>query len=107
VIKLLNIGDLRNLCNDKIIAVTKHAKNRLAERNITIDNIKNAIMTGEIIEQYENDNPFPSCLLLGETEQNKYLHVVASIDNGFLYIITAYYPDENEWEINLKTRKEH
>jgi len=102
---MLNINDLRNLCHDKSIAITKHAKNRLTERNITVENIKNAVRTGEIIEQYENDKPFPSCLLLGQTEQNSHIHVVASIDNGFLYIITAYYPDENEWEIDLKTRK--
>ena len=104
---MLNINDLQNLCHDKNIAVTRHAKNRLIERNINVNNIKNAIQSGEIIEQYENDKPFPSCLLLGKTEQNKYIHVVASIDNEFIYIITAYYPDENEWETDLKTRKEH
>lgn len=104
---MLNINNLQSVCYDKSIAITQHAKNRFIERGITVENIKNAIYTGEIIEQYENDKPFPSCLLLGETEQNKYIHVVASVDNGFLYIITAYYPDENEWEIDLKTRKEH
>ena len=104
---MLDIKDLRNLCLDKNIAITKHAKNRLIERNISLENIKNAIQTGEIIEQYENDKPFPSCLLLGETEQSKYIHIVVSIDGGFIYIITAYCPDENEWEVDLKTRKEH
>ena len=105
MIKLLYISDLQDLCQDKSIAMTKHAKNRLIERNINIENIKNAVMTGEIIEQYEDDEPFPSCLLLGMTEQDKYLHVVVSIDNEFMYIITAYYPDENKWEDDLKTRK--
>jgi len=98
---------LQNLCHDKNIALTKHAKNRLHERIITIEDIKAAIQTGEIIKQYEDDKPFSSCLLLGRTVQDKHIHVVASIDNGYLYIITAYYPDENEWESNLKTRKEH
>ena len=106
MIKFLDINALQDLCQDKNIAMTKHAKNRLIERNINIENIKNAIMTGEIIEQYENDKPFPSCLLLGTAEQNKYIHVVASIDNEFLYIITAYYPDENKWELDFKIRKE-
>ena len=74
---------------------------------IVSDKIKSAIQSGEIIEQYEDDKPFPSCLLSGKTEQNKYIHLVVSVDNRVLYIITAYYPDENEWEIDLKTRKEH
>jgi hypothetical protein len=103
---LPNIDDLRNLSEDKNIAVTKHARIRLAERNITIDDVKNAIQTGEIIKQYEDDKPFPSCLLLGLSEQKKYIHVVASIDSDHLYIITAYYPDENEWGADLKNRKE-
>ena len=103
---LLRIDDLRNMCCDKCIAMTKHAKTRLTERNITIEDIKNAVRTGEIIKQYEDDTPFPSCLLLGLTEQNTYIHIVASIDSGYLYIITAYYPDGYDWKIDLKTRKE-
>ena len=104
---MLNIGDLRILCQDKSIAITKHARIRLTERGITMGDIQNAVRTGEIIQQYEDDKPFPSCLLLGLTEQNKHIHVVASIDNGYLYIITAYHPDENVWNTDLKTRKEH
>lgn len=103
---MLEINDLRNLCNDKSIAITNHARKRLTERNITIENIKTAVSAGEVIEQYENSKPFPGCLVLGKTEQNKYMHIVASIESSYLYIITAYYPDENEWESDLKTRKE-
>jgi len=102
---LLNISDLQNLCSDESTAITKHARQRLAERGISIDDVQNAIRTGEIIKQYEDDKPFPSCLLLGQAEKDTKIHVVVSIDNGFLYIITAYHPDENEWESDLKTRK--
>jgi len=77
----------------------------LTERGITVNDIKTSVRSGEIIKQYEDDTPFPSCLLLGLTEQNKYIHVVASIDHEYLYIVTAYYPNENEWEADLKTRK--
>jgi len=103
---LLDIDDLRGLCGDKNIAITKHARSRLVERGIVIGDVKNAIQTGDVIKQYVDDKPFPSCLLLGETGQGQYIHVVASTDNGILYIITAYYPDENEWESDLKNRKE-
>jgi hypothetical protein len=103
--KLLQINVLQNLCYDENIAMTKHAKLRLAERLITIEDIKYAINTGEIIKQYEDDKPFPSCLLLGLTQHDTYIHVVASVDDSYLYIITAYYPDENDWEADLKTRK--
>ena len=102
---MLDIFVIQDLCHDKNIAATKHAKNRLHERGITIEDVKSAIQTGEIIKQYEEDKPFPSCLLLGFTEQKECIHIIVSINNGYLYIITAYYPDENEWEIDFRTRK--
>ena len=103
---MLDIGDLRKLCRDESMAITKHANIRLAERGILKTDVQNAIKTGEIIKQYEDDKPFPSCLILGSTEQCKYIHIVASIGSGCLYIITAYYPDESEWNPDFKTRKE-
>ena len=102
---MLNADDLRNLCHDELIAITKHARVRLAERGISIEDIKAAIQSGEIIKQYEDDKPFPSCLLLGSTTLRNHLHVVASIGGEFLHIITAYFPDKNEWEDDMKTRK--
>jgi len=103
---LIQIDSLRKLCKDECIAITKHARTRLVERNIFIKDIVNAIKTGEIIKQYEDDKPFPSCLLLGQNVEKEYIHIVASIDNETLYIITAYYPNENDWEPDLKTRRE-
>ena len=102
----MDIRELQGFCHDECVAITKHARIRLAERDISIADVQKAIKTGEIIEQYEDDKPYPSCLLLGLTNQSTYIHVVASLGSGYLYIITAYYPDENEWKSDLKTRKE-
>jgi hypothetical protein len=103
--KLLIIENLRNLCHDENMAMTKHANNRIRERGIGIEDIKHAIKIGEIIRQYEDDKPFPSCLLLGKAEDGEYIHLVASIDADTLYIITAYHPDETEWESDLKSKR--
>ena len=102
---MITISELRCVCTNETIAVTQHANKRFQERGINIDDIKHAISTGEVIRQYEDDKPFPSCLLLGKGLNGVYIHLVASIDSGFLYIITAYYPDETEWESDFKTRK--
>ena len=102
---MLLIEILRGLCNDRNIAMTKHANNRLRERRIGVEDIKNAILTGEIIRQYENDKPFPSCLLLGKAKDTENIHVVVSIDENTLYIITAYHPDKTEWKPDLKTKR--
>lgn len=63
-------------------------------------------MSGEIIEQYPDDFPFPSCLIFGYSIDEKVLHVVASDEGTASRIITAYYPNIEKFENDLKTRKE-
>jgi hypothetical protein len=52
----------------------------MRQRGIRVKSIRNAVKTGEIIEQYPDDFPFPSCLLLGKTEEDQWIHVVMSED---------------------------
>ena len=63
------------------------------------------IWNGEIIEQYPEDFPVPSCLVLGFTVRKRALHAVLSTDGTWIYLITAYYPSSDEWEEDMKTRK--
>lgn len=71
----------------------------------SLNDVCESINSGEIIEQYPDDYPFPSCLIMGKSG-NKVMHVVASIDGGILYVITAYVPSKEKWEEDWKTRKE-
>lgn len=102
---MIDITILQKLNEPNKIAITKHAKKRLIERNITITDIINGIQTGEIIKQYEDDKPLPSCLVLGFSVNNKYIHIVVSHDVDYIYLITAYYPNIDQWENDFKTRK--
>lgn len=88
------------------VAITKHARKRLTERRIQVDDIISAIDTGEIIKEYIDDKPLPSCLILGKAVSRKMIHVVVSKDEEFIYLITAYFPDKEQWEEDLRTRKE-
>ena len=69
----LQIDDIRRLCADDSIIMIAHVIKRCKERNIDSDSIINVIMHGEIIKQYEDDRPFPSCLLLGMSINGKYV----------------------------------
>lgn len=101
--QIINFKEINRL---EKIAITKHAKERLRERGIKVDDITHCIDTGEIIKQYKDDKPLPSCLILGKTTDNKYMHIVLSRNEDFIYLITAYYPDVTQWEADFKTRKE-
>jgi hypothetical protein len=78
---------------------------RIEERGIYPSDIKHCIMDGEIIEQYPDDYPSPSCLILGHNVNGDYIHAVIGSDGEQLWFITAYKPSSEKWESDLKTRK--
>ena len=86
--------------------MSAHAELRRRQRGISVPDIKTAIMNGEIIEEYPDDYPFPSCLILGNSGAGKPLHIVCGIGMEELYVITAYCPAPEKWETDWKTRKE-
>ena len=97
---MLRIEDIRGICTEDTIVLTDHLLTRMRQRHIRLQDIIGAIENGEIIEQYPADYPFPSCLINAEN-----LHIVCSIGDGLLYIITAYRPSPERWEAGGRTRK--
>ncbi len=85
--------------------ITQHAAERCRERGILSSDIESAVMNGEIIEYYPDDFPFPSCLILGRTNDNKIIHVCMSDEGSGARIITAYFPSMDKWQPDFKTRK--
>jgi hypothetical protein len=105
MIREIEIETLRILCRDDKIKWTLHALKRIRKRKIPSEAVINGILSGEIIKQYQDDKPLPSCLIFnGDIERP--LHIVASTDGEKVYLITAYYPTPDEWGDNYKTRKE-
>lgn len=102
---MITIEQLKALNKLESIAITEHARIRLYERSISIDDIVNGINTGEIIKQYPDDKPQASCLILGFSVKSEYIHIVVSCDTDFIYLITAYFPNPDMWERGFKTRK--
>lgn len=84
---------------------SKHCLERMQERDISIADVESCLQTGEIIEEYQDDFPHPSCLIFGRTKENKILHIVVGSDNSSLFFITAYFPDTDKFESDLKTRR--
>ncbi|MGK5093225.1 DUF4258 domain-containing protein [Deltaproteobacteria bacterium TL4] len=90
----------------KELKFSGHAIQRMFERKITKDSVKKVIISGEIIKDYPNDQPYPSMLLLG-FEEDRPLHVVLGIDphDQTGYVVTVYEPDSKLWSTNFKTRR--
>ena len=105
-IKFLNIENIRSLLWQGKVDFTKHCLNRLNQREIAIRDVKHVIKNGIIIEYYFDDYPYPSCLILGKSINNKNLHIVCGISSNLVHVITAYYPDDRNWKEDMKTRRD-
>jgi hypothetical protein len=63
-------------------------------------------MTGETIEAYASDIPYPSRLMLG-WHGSRPIHVVVAddADDQTSIVITVYEPNLSEWDADFKRRK--
>ena len=84
----------------------RHALERMMERGISREAVKNVLVLGEIIEDYPDDEPYPSGLFLGVVGEEPF-HVVSAFDSqsGYCFVITAYKPDMEHFESDYKTRR--
>ncbi len=102
----MDIKVIQELCSSAPFQMTQHAEMRRRQRGISIPDIRQAIMSGSIIEEYPNDFPYPSCLILGHSTNRTPIHLVCGVGESVLFVITAYKPSAEKWEVDLKTRKE-
>jgi len=89
----------------KRILFLPHAARQMAqpERMISTAEVRAVIANGEIIEDYLDDARGHSCLMLAFVAERP-LHVVCAPKDDYLVIITAYLPNDQEWEENYRKR---
>jgi hypothetical protein len=84
---------------------SQHAVDQSIIRRISVQELREAIASGEVIEDYPNDKYGPSCLVYGPSLNGRPIHVQCSYPSrGIVKIITIYEPDPTEW-IGFKQRK--
>jgi hypothetical protein len=91
-------------CRD--VRFSRHAIQRMFERSIPAGDVLITLDNGEVVEEYPDDSPYPSALLLGWSS-GRPLHVAAAHDpeRNLCVVITAYIPDTMQWGEDFKTRK--
>jgi len=90
----------------KNVVFRLHALKRMAQRRITDEDVSAVLKTGELIEDYPDDVPYPSRLLLGWSGSRP-LHVVMAlnVEREEAIIITVYEPSDKEWDDQFKRRR--
>jgi len=85
----------------------EHAVRRMIRRQITREDVLRVLLAADAIEEYAQDQPFPSCLFLGDTDVGA-VHVVAAFDDesGVIHVVTAYRPDEAHFVEGFRRRRD-
>lgn len=89
------------------VNITRHARKEARDDSLRLDDILFSTRHGEIIEDYPDDFPYPSCLIYGRASSGDPVHSVWAYDseNGIAVLITVYRPDPGRW-IRWKERKD-
>ena len=102
----MNLAKIKKAINSDRVNITAHARKEARNDLLILDEIFFASKNGEIIEDYPDDKPYPSCLIYGTTTANDPIHSVWAYDIGskIAILITVYRPDPTQWT-NWKERK--
>ena len=97
---------IRNCVKLRNIKWTYHVNMRMKGRSISRQVILNSFEEYEIIEEYPKDKYLPSYLVYSRY-QNKEFHILFAVDieDDNVRVVTAYYPDLEEWKEDFKTRR--
>lgn len=99
----MSIKEIQDKIREGEYRYSDHAVKQMIKRSIERSEVEDAIMRGEIIEEYPDDKYSPSCLIYGNTGKGRGLHVQASFPPKVV-IITTYEPDDKEW-IDFRIRR--
>jgi hypothetical protein len=99
--------DIQDKVDGDQFEFSKHATDQTILRGIRVQEVREVIASGQVIEDYPDDKYGPSCLVFGLTQEGRPLHVQCSYPSRPLVkIITLYEPDPNQW-VDFTTRKKH
>jgi hypothetical protein len=91
------LGRIQVQAASERLRITQHAQQEMVEEDITLDEVLQAIATGQILEYYPEHRRGACCLLNGITERNRSLHAVCTTAKDEVIIITTYELKPPKW----------
>ncbi|MEM9905496.1 MAG: DUF4258 domain-containing protein [Cyanobacteria bacterium P01_D01_bin.44] len=100
------IGDIRQKIADNQFELSKHALDQSILRRVRIQEIRESIAQGQVIEDYPEDKYGPSCLICGFTQANRPLHIQCSYPSRpLIKVVTVYEPAPSLWNNDFTERR--
>lgn len=104
----MNFKEIQDHISRRDYLFSEHADEEKTKDKLNVNEIEDAILTGEVIEERLNDLRGESRLVAGISRSRKLIHVVIGLKFGKPIIVTVYTPSKDEWEygkIRLKLKK--
>ena len=103
---MFTIKELIRVLRSGRVWVTDHADEEAYNDRLTYEDIFGSVVAGEIIEEYPEDRPYPSCLICGNSPKGEPVHSVWAYngDTQSAVLVTVYRPDPAKWT-NWKIRR--
>jgi hypothetical protein len=101
----MDIEDIIDAIRNYRVRIADHADEETFDDGLTYEEIYFSVIHGEIIEDYPDDKPYPSCLIMGKNFSGEPIHSVWACNpvNLWTILITVYRPDPDRW-IDWKER---
>jgi hypothetical protein len=109
----VNLEALREAVERGLVHVTDHADEEANNDSLSLEEIYESLGSGRVIEDYPEDRPYPSCLVMGYCHQRKQerdaepVHSVWAYNesSGFCVLVTVYRPDSARWSDDYEKRR--
>lgn len=90
-----------------LCSLIDHTDEEASNDGLSCNEIFDSMQTGEIIEQYPDDKPYPSSLILSKNLNGEPVHSVWAYNHvaKASALLTVYRPDPDQW-IDWKLRRE-
>lgn len=91
------VNRLREQVASGSFRLTQHAHQEMAEEDLSLEEVLEAVNSGDILEHDPQHRRGSCCLLNGTTAASRPLHIVCTMARPVLIIITDYEPKGPKW----------
>lgn len=98
------LNQIRQQASTENYRVTQHAQQEMVEEDVLLDELLEAIASGQIVENYPHHQRGACCLISGFS-QTRPLHIVCTTSQPTLIIITVYEPKPPKWATPTERRR--
>jgi hypothetical protein len=106
IVMIRLIVEIRRKFAEEQFEFSKHAIDQSILRQIRVQEIREAIANGQVIEDYPEDKYGSSCLICGLTKVQRPIHAQCSYPSrSLIKLITVYEPDPQRWNDDFTQRR--